>query len=64
MCNDCNCGDGGCGDDHGHEEHGHGHDTMDCCHDHHMSKEHLELKKKLLEEKLAWINEQLAETDK
>ena len=32
---------------------------MDCCHEHRMSKEHLEGKKKRLEEKLNWVNEEL-----
>ena len=40
----CNCGK--CG--------------MDCCQEHKMSKEHLEMKKKMLEEKLKWVNEELA----
>ncbi len=33
---------------------------MECCQEHKMSKEHLEMKKKRLEEKLEWVNEQLA----
>ncbi|MCL5969923.1 MAG: hypothetical protein M1450_00265 [Patescibacteria group bacterium] len=32
---------------------------MDCCHEHKMSKEHLEAKKKMLEEKLKWVDEEL-----
>ena len=32
---------------------------MDCCKEHKMSKEHLEAKKKFLEEKLKWVNEEL-----
>ena len=32
---------------------------MDCCQEHRMSKEHLEGKKKRLEEKLKWVNEEL-----
>lgn len=32
---------------------------MDCCGEHKMSKEHLENKKKMLEEKLKWVNEEL-----
>lgn len=32
---------------------------MDCCQEHKMSKEHLELKKKMLEEKLKWVKEEL-----
>lgn len=32
---------------------------MDCCQEHKMSKEHLEMKKKMLEEKLNWVNEEL-----
>ena len=45
----CNCGCGG------------GHKMMpDCCMQHKMSKEHLEAKKKMLEEKLKWVEEELA----
>lgn len=33
---------------------------MDCCMEHKMSKEHLENKKKMLEEKLKWVEEELA----
>jgi hypothetical protein len=36
-----------------------GHQMMECCEEHAMSKEHLEAKKKMLEEKLEWVNEQL-----
>jgi hypothetical protein len=36
-----------------------GHGMMDCCQEHKMSKEHLEMKKKMLEEKLKWVNEEL-----
>jgi hypothetical protein len=32
---------------------------MDCCHEHKMPKEHLENKKKMLEEKLKWVEEEL-----
>ena len=32
---------------------------FDCCQEHKMSKEHLEAKKKMLEEKLKWVNEKL-----
>ena len=32
---------------------------MDCCSEHRVSKEHLEGKKKRLEEKLKWVNEEL-----
>jgi len=42
----------------GHFHDGHG-EMMDCCKEHMMSKEHLEMKKKRLEEKLKWVNEQL-----
>ncbi len=42
----------------GHFHGGHG-DMMDCCKEHAMSKQHLEMKKKMLEEKLEWVNEQL-----
>lgn len=46
--NKSGCGNkGGCG-------------MMDCCMEHGMSKEHLEMKKKMLEEKLKWVNEELA----
>lgn len=46
-----------CGGSHG----GHGMGMMmDCCEKHKMSKEHLEMKKKMLEEKLKWVNEELA----
>ncbi len=38
---------------------GHGMMMMDCCQEHKMSKEHLESKKKMLEEKLKWVNEEL-----
>jgi hypothetical protein len=31
--------------------------AMDCCQKHMMSKEHLMMKKKMLEEKLKWITE-------
>ena len=37
-----------------------GHDIMDCYKEYAMSKERLEAKKKMLEEKLKWINEELA----
>jgi hypothetical protein len=39
-----------------------GHEMMDCCKEHGMSKKHLEAKKKMLEEKLEWVNEKLKET--
>lgn len=35
---------------------------MDCCEEHKMSKEHLEMKKKMLEEKLKWVSEELAKS--
>jgi hypothetical protein len=35
---------------------------MDCCKEHAMSKEHLEMKKKMLEEKLKWVNEELGKS--
>lgn len=38
---------------------GHGMMMMDCCKEHAKSKEHLEMKKKMLEEKLKWVNEEL-----
>lgn len=37
-----------------------GHEMMDCCKEHHMSKEHLSAKKKMLEEKLEWVKGELA----
>jgi hypothetical protein len=40
----------------GHGEHGM---MMDCCKEHMMSKDHLEMKKKMLEKKLKWVNEEL-----
>ena len=40
---------------------GHGMMMMDCCKEHKMSKEHLTAKKKMLEEKLKWVNEKLEE---
>ena len=40
-----------------HEGHGM---MLDCCQEHKMSKEHLEMKKKMLEEKLNWVKEELA----
>jgi hypothetical protein len=43
----------------GHFHGGHGEMMMDCCKEHMMSKEHLEMKKKMLEEKLKWVNEEL-----
>lgn len=46
-CDKCSCGMGG----HGM--------MMDCCMEHKMSKEHLENKKKMLEEKLKWVEEEL-----
>ncbi len=49
-----NCGYCGCCSAHG----GHGM-MMDCCMEHKMSKEHLEAKKKMLEEKLKWVEEEL-----
>ena len=33
---------------------------LDCCKEHKMSKEHLEQKKKRLEEKLKWVMEELS----
>ncbi|OGK18983.1 hypothetical protein A3D80_03660 [Candidatus Roizmanbacteria bacterium RIFCSPHIGHO2_02_FULL_40_13b] len=52
--------DNGCGNcgDSGHS-HGGGMWSMDCCEDHKISKEHLEAKKKHLEDKLAWVKEEL-----
>jgi len=38
---------------------GHGMMAMECCEKHKMSKEHLEMKKKMLEKKLKWVNEEL-----
>lgn len=35
---------------------------MDCCNEHKMSKEHLEMKKQMLEEKLKWVNGELGKT--
>ena len=46
MDKKCNCG---------------GHDMPECCQAHKMSKEHLEMKKKMLEEKLEWVKEKLGE---
>jgi len=37
----------------------HGMMMLDCCQEHKMSKEHLEAKKKMLEEKLKWVKEEL-----
>ncbi|HYK08768.1 MAG TPA: DUF5320 domain-containing protein [Candidatus Eisenbacteria bacterium] len=34
---------------------------MECCEEHEMSREHLENKKKMLEEKLQWVEERLKE---
>jgi hypothetical protein len=48
MDKKCTCSDGG-----------HGDMMPDCCREHKMSKEHLEAKKKMLEEKLEWVNEKL-----
>ncbi len=47
-----------CGGQNGHGSHGMGM-MMDCCAEHKMSKEHLEMKKKMLEEKLKWVSEEL-----
>ena len=33
------------------------HEMMDCCQKHMMSKEHLMMKKKMLEGKLKWVTE-------
>lgn len=49
-CDKCACSHGG--------HHGMGM-MMDCCLEHKMSKEHLEMKKKMLEEKLKWVSEEL-----
>ena len=50
-CDKCACS---------HGEHvGHGMMMMDCCMEQKKSKEHLQMKKKMLEEKLKWVNEQL-----
>jgi len=51
-CDKCSCGQGG------------GKMMMDCCMEHKMSKEHLENKKQMLEEKLKWVNEELGKKDK
>lgn len=45
----CSCSQGG----HGMKM------MMECCQKHWTSKEHLESKKKMLEEKLSWVNEEL-----
>ena len=37
-------------------------EDMECCMKHKMSKEHLQMKKKMLEEKLKWVTEKLEET--
>ncbi len=49
----CECGCGCCGKGGMHAM------MMDCCMEHKMSKEHLEAKKKMLEEKLKWVEEEL-----
>lgn len=49
-CDKCSCSQGG-----GH----HMGMMLDCCQDHKMSKEHLEMKKKMLEEKLKWVSDEL-----
>lgn len=49
-CAKCACSHGG---------HGMKGMMMDCCKEHSMSNEHLEAKKKMLEEKLKWVNEKL-----
>lgn len=51
----CDSGDK-CGPDY---KGGHGMMMMECCQEHKMSKEHLTMKKKMLEEKLKWVNEEL-----
>ena len=38
---------------------GHGMIAMGCCQEHRESKEHLEAKKEMLEEKLKWVNDEL-----
>ena len=48
-----------CGDKCSCSQGGHGMCMPDCCHEHKTSKEHLEMKKKMLEEKLKWVNEEL-----
>ncbi len=48
-CDKCACSHGG-----------HGMIVMECCQTHKMSKEHLGMKKKMLEEKLKWVDEELA----
>ena len=59
MTDDQKCCDGS---DKGACSHGgHGMMMLDCCVEHKNSKEHLEMKKKMLEEKLKWVNEKLAE---
>ena len=50
CCDNC----GKCGSSHGMM-------TMDCCQEHKMSKEHLEMKKEMLEEKLEWVKGKLKE---
>lgn len=35
-------------------------EEMECCEEHSKSKEHLMNKKKMLEKKLEWVNDQLA----
>ena len=48
-CDKCACSMGG-----------HGMMMMDCCMEHKMSKEHLEAKKMMLEEKLKRVTEELS----
>ncbi|MDO8497340.1 MAG: hypothetical protein Q7S61_02225 [bacterium] len=48
-CDNCSCS----------QEEDHDKMKLDCCEGHSMSKEHLEAKKKKLEEKLKWVNEEL-----
>lgn len=39
---------------------GKGKTMMECCAQHEMSKEHLEMKKEMLEEKLKWVKKELS----
>lgn len=48
-----------CGDKCSYSQGGHDMMMLDCCQEHKMSKEHLEMKKQMLEEKLKWVNEEL-----
>jgi hypothetical protein len=50
----CSCG---CGNNGSHGM------KMECCKEHSMSKEHLEMKKQMLEDKLKWVNEELEKAE-